>query len=531
MRTSVDQSRLVRATAATALLAGFVLTALIAILVKGLPSITGVLSPSMLKIVWFTILQSALSTLVSIALAVPLAFFLDQLRDFPLRPWIIGLFALPLSMPVIVGVMAILSLLGRNGWLAELATMLGFNFKPNIYGLDGILLAHVFFNLPLAARLLLSALDATPDAHWKLAESLKFGTMDKFRTVSWPALGAALPGTAGLIFLLCLTSFAVVVILGGGPAATTLEVAIYHSLTFDLDLGRAAVLTIFQVVIVSLVLAAIRGLSTAPAAAIAVIAQGRRFTRNSAGARVIGSTLIVMSALFVAAPFLAILLGGISADHREILGSPVFREALSTSLAVSFCAAFLATLLASALVAGTLRPRLKVSRLAPVFAVTPNLILAFSPIMLGTGWFIVASKFGNPFQFAVPLVIAVNALMALPFAYRQIEPAFAAAALRHDRLSESLRISGWTRLRVIDLPTLRRPLLSAFSFAMALSFGDLGVVTLFGSDGLLTLPALLFAKMGSYRGGDANAIALYLTVLSIGLVILANTLRGERDVT
>ena len=50
---------------------------------------------------------------------------------------------------------------------------------------------------------------------------------------------AALPGVAGLIFMLCMTSFTIVLTLGGGPAATTLEVAIYQSLRFDFDPARS----------------------------------------------------------------------------------------------------------------------------------------------------------------------------------------------------------------------------------------------------------------------------------------------------
>ena len=46
---------------------------------------------------------------------------------------------------------------------------------------------------------------------------------------------------------------------------------------------------------------------------------------------------------------------------------------------------------------------------------------------------------------------------------------------------------------------LRRPLLTGFAFAMALSLGDLGVIALFGSDSVQTLPYLLLERMGSYR--------------------------------
>jgi thiamine transport system permease protein len=49
-----------------------------------------------------------------------------------------------------------------------------------------------------------------------------------------------------VIFLICLTSFAVALTLGGGPRATTVELAIYQAFRFDFDLGRAALLALVQ---------------------------------------------------------------------------------------------------------------------------------------------------------------------------------------------------------------------------------------------------------------------------------------------
>ena len=109
MRNALDQSRVRRVLATLALLSGVVIVALLAILTQGLPSVAAASSTSTLGIVRFTLVQAVLSTLISIILALPLAFFLDQLRGFPLRSAIIGLFSLPLSMPAIVAVLAILS--------------------------------------------------------------------------------------------------------------------------------------------------------------------------------------------------------------------------------------------------------------------------------------------------------------------------------------------------------------------------------------------------------------------------------------
>jgi thiamine transport system permease protein len=122
-------------------------------------------------------------------------------------------------------------------------------------------------------------------------------------------------------------------------------------------------------------------------------------------------------------------------------------------------------------------------------------------------------------------VISINAVMALPFALRILLPAFSSAAARNDRLCQSLRIAGLSRLRLIDFPSMRRPFIMALLFAMALSLGDFGAIALFGSDKLVTLPSLLFAKLGSYRTDDAAGIALYLTLLSAMLAGAANWLK------
>ena len=69
-----------------------------------------------------------------------------------------------------------------------------------------------------------------------------------FRLVEWPWLRRQIPPVAALIFMLCFASFATVLSLGGGPQATTIELAIYQALSYDYDPGRAALLAMVQMV-------------------------------------------------------------------------------------------------------------------------------------------------------------------------------------------------------------------------------------------------------------------------------------------
>jgi len=153
-------------------------------------------------------------------------------------------------------------------------------------------------------------------------------------------------------------------------------------------------------------------------------------------------------------------------------------------------------------------------------------VLVIPPIVIGAGWFILLRQSGQLFALAPVMVVTVNAVMAIPFAIRALRPAYDAAAARHDRLAASLGMAGLARWRLVDWPVLRRPLLTAFAFAMALSLGDLGVIALFGSDAVQTLPYLLLQRMGAYRTADAAGLALFLGILCLLLMMLADA-RGR----
>jgi thiamine transport system permease protein len=99
---------------------------------------------------------------------------------------------------------------------------------------------------------------------------------------------------------------------------------------------------------------------------------------------------------------------------------------------------------------------------------------------------------------------------------------------RNGRLAVSLGLVGLNRLRQIDIPAMLPALATGFVFAVALSLGDLGAIALFGSDRIITLPWLLYQKLGSYRTADAAGLALLLGGITMGLMVLADRL-GNRQ--
>src|SRR5690554_49624 len=200
-------------------------------------------------VVWFTLWQALLSVILSLAIALPVALALARFTRFPGRGLLLRLMELSLVLPTIVAVSGIIGVYGRQGWLTSLLNEWLPDHGWSLYGLNGILLAHVFFNAPLAARILLQALELVPAPRLRVASQLGLSGWWLWRTVRWPALRPVLPGVAALVFTLCFTSFAIIMTLGGGPRATTLEVAIYQALRFEFDFGQAAILATIQLVI------------------------------------------------------------------------------------------------------------------------------------------------------------------------------------------------------------------------------------------------------------------------------------------
>ena len=464
--------------------------------------------PYLLRIVRFTLWQAALSTLLSVLPALFVARALSRHPRFFGRNLILHLFAVPLALPAIVVALAVLSLYGRAGYFAGLLSALGGGEWPGIYGIAGILIAHVFFNLPLAARLFLEALQTVPADQWRLASQLGMGPRAAFRLIEWPALRQALPGVAGLVFMLCVTSFTIVLTLGGGPRATTLEVAIYQALRFDFDPARAVALTVLQVGLTFVVVLALTRLGANITGDANLPVAPRRFMSPGRAETALDAGLILLASLFVVGPMAATVAAGLEADLVRLAGEDAVRQATLTSIVLALLAALLSTLLSLALVMA--RRALAIGRRAGARTLLEyaadtgaGFVLVVPPIVIGAGWFLLIRHSADVFAIAPVMVVTVNAVMAMPFAVRALRPAYDASSERHEKLCALLGISGWTRLRLVDWPVLRRPLATAFAFAAALSLGDLGVIALFGSDSVQTLPYLLLGRMGSYRTADA----------------------------
>jgi thiamine transport system permease protein len=487
-----------------------------------------VLSPRIIKLLKFTLFQATLSTVFSIIIGIILAWSLSHQQKFPFRTLLIALFSSSLVLPTIIVVLGLITILGRNGWLNHMSLFVfHHSFEGFLYGLSGILIAHVYLNASYAARSLLHSFESIPKEKYKLAKSLGFSTCKRFYYIEWPAIKATVFSVSSIIFLLCFTSFAIVLILGGNPSYNTLEVAIYEAVKLDFDISFALELAFLQLSISVVLVFVSSNLKTD----ITNIKTGSEVIPwvESFRIRAIQKIVIFIFGLFFLLPLLAIAVDGIGANYVRILSSHIFIKSFDTSIIIATISSLI-TVIFTLLLSGAkrnfaLKSRLFDSKLGKILEIlisfSGTLYLAIPSLVLGLGFFLLSQKFLAPLSFwATFALLSANVLMSLPFSLSVIYPAMLKTATRYDKLCFSLGIGGIKRFIYCEWPFLRESIGYVIALSFCLSLGDLGIISLFGSQNFSTLPWYLYELMGSYKNSDASGVALILLSLTLSVFIL-----------
>ena len=480
--------------------------------------------PGLAHLLRMTAIQAGLSTVLSLAAGVALAWALDRLA-FPGRTLVVGLFSASLVLPAIVVASGLLSVWGRSGWISRgLDALTGHGLGSAIFGLGGILAAHVILNGAFAARVLLTRIEGIPATKLKLGQGLGLDPATRFAVLDWPVIRDTLPGLAATIFLLCFTSFAIVLVLGGGPANQTFEVAIYSAVRLDFDLGGAVRLALVQLAVCAAIILPAAGLS--PSTALAGVSLRQRWHEGRAATTLQGLVLALGLFGFV------LPLAGVAADGAgglpHLLVQSAFWRAAATSFVIGSLSAALT--LALALVLAMARANAQGRTVRALLSLPVFTYLAVPAVVLSLGFFLLARTLGIDTGGVAPYVLVIaNALLALPFAVATLGPPIAAIDKRYARLGRSLGLSGSRQWRDVEWPLLRSEVGVVVALGFCFSLGDLGVISLFGTQDFSTLPWLMLRALGAYRSNDAAAIAFILLCVSLGaFTIIPRLVAGKR---
>lgn len=509
-----------------ALVVTFIFSALIA-LIRYSPdlNLTLILSdPYYWHVTRFSFYQALMSTLLSVFPAVALALALYR-RHFIGKSLLIKLFSSTLVLPVLVGVFGLIAIYGRSGWLSQALSLLGIERTFSLYGLNGILLAHVFFNLPYAARLFLHSLDSIPDEQNKLALHLGMTPWQRFRFVEWPRLRQQLPHVFGLVFMLCFTSFATVMALGGGPKATTIELAIYQAIKFDFDLQSGALLALWQMLLCAGLALLIQGLAKPIHQEAQTSILSHSLFRDTRLARGWDAIIIALSLVVVLPPLIAVVVSGLNSKLLDVLLIGNLWFALANSLRVACSASLLALACGVAILTTSRAWRLRQAhRKADMLELSGTMILVTPGLVVSTGLFLLLRNTTDVFNLAYWIVVWVNALMGLPYVIKTLHQPMWLLAKQYQQLCVSLGLTGWQRWSIVEWRAMKKPFAHAFVISFLVAMGDLSAIALFGSQDFQTLPLYLYRLLGSYQMEAAAVVSLLMLAICIGCFYLADKL-------
>jgi len=476
------------------------------------PGADAATSPDIAHLVRMSAIQAGLSTLFSLVSGLGIAWALNRL-DFYGRSVIVSLFGAAIVAPGLVVAFGLISVWGRSGWISGLFSLSGLNWNVNIFGLGGILFAHTVLNGAFAARILLARLDAIAATKLKIGQSLALGPIERFYHLDWPAISGALGGLAAIIFLLAFTSFPIVLLLGGGPANQTLEVAIYAAVRLDFNLNAAVQLSLVQLILTSFFI--LPALAATPSLASAGSPK-QQIWSDGPLAGTIQWLVLILGVLGFGLPLLAVLVDGLGRSLFATISSRYFWQAAAASLAIGSTSAVLTLVLALLLAmarASVVNSLWRAILGLPLFA-----YLVIPGVVLSLGFFLLARALNLDGAWVAPLVlILANGLLALPFAFSTLAPSLNAIDKRYNKLCRALDLDGWSRWRLVEWPLLGRETGIVLALGFGFSLGDLTVISLFGTNSFTTLPWAMYQALGAYRSNEAATIGAMMLLASMAM--------------
>lgn len=473
-------------------------------------------SAGMTQVIWFTLWQAAVSTIVTLIAGLAPAWILARFR-FPGHRALRTLVMVPFVLPTVVVGAAFLALAPDR-------------FDRSV---TAIVAAHVFFNLAVVVRSVGGVWEQLDPDLVAAARTLGASPLTAFRRITWPLLRPSLVAAGSIVFLFTVTSFGVVRILGG-PSRATVEVEIYLRAAQLGDLSGAAALALVQLVAVASLMAWWSRLQRR--STVAGLRYRARANRPRPGReRVLVASIAAVTTAVIAIPLGALVIRSIRVGDTwtlsawRTLGRSEIRPGVSLgldpwgSVLVSLRYAAVATLLsvllglaAALAIAGSRRSG---------WLLDTGLMLPLGTSAVTVGFGILITYDSPPWDLrSSPVIIpVVHALVAVPFVVRTVLPVIRSIPEGLYEAAATLGAGPWQVWRRVELPLLTSALAAASGFAFAVSVGEFGATSFLTRRGTETLPIAIERLLG--RTGDlvqAQGFALATVLLALTVAAVAS---------
>jgi len=185
------------------------------------------LTESDISAIWLTIRLAAVTTVLLLLLATPLAWWLSRKSSGNIRRLksIIGGFVtMPLILPPTVLGFYLLIAMGPQGPIGQLTQQLGIGLLPFTFW--GLVIASMIYSLPFVVQPLLNAMSFIGDRPLEVAATMRASPLDTFFSVVIPMAKPGFISAAVLGFAHTVGEFGVVLMIGGNIPDETRVISI-----------------------------------------------------------------------------------------------------------------------------------------------------------------------------------------------------------------------------------------------------------------------------------------------------------------
>lgn len=454
---------------------------------------------SLRGVAWFSLWQALISTLLTLAIALPATWALSRFTFRGAR-LMRGILTAPFVLPAVVVAAGVLAITDSRGVIP-------------------ILWAHVVFNVSVVLRIVGPRWSMVNHRLENAAASLGARPSRTFTLVVWPQISDAVISAATLVFIYCFTSFGVIAILGG-VSRRTLESEIFTQAVRLGNTSTATALAVLQAIIIGAVLLITRRNSRSLSISLHVSAPQPLGTKPRHHTTPLIFTAIAIA--IVASPLVGTLYRSVFVNGEFSLAA--WRTIFSGSLpALSVTPqSVITTSLVFAIAAACVCVPLALSvSTASAPRVLFSLPLAVSAATLGIGLIVTFNTSPYAWRSERWLIPVIHAAIALPLVIRALEPATRAIPASLRNASATLGASPFTTWRRVDLPLLKPALLRATGLSMAISLGEFGATSFLSRSGSTTLPIAIAQLLG--RPGVATqqagfVLAALMVLVTIGVM-------------
>ncbi len=513
---------------------------------------TIIISPYYRRVLLFTIEQSALSTFFALLFGFPGAYLLAR-KNFPGKQVLKAAAAVPFVLPSILAVLGFVIFFGNNGYINRLFMEL-FQLKEPpfkiLYSMKAIILAHSFYNFPIAMRIITALWERLSIHQTQAAHSLGAGRFRSFFTITLPQLMPAVLSAASIIFLFCFSSFAIILVLGGGPKYTTIEVEIYRlaKVSFNPEIaGSLAVAGIFFSFILMYATLHFQAKVSQPEDFILPPLQTKRNSNERKHINFFVAVYLLVILVLAAGPLISIIVKSFHyplnrtgkallsfRSYEGLFRSPegTFSSFTLTAIKNSLFFAFATVLLS--VPAGTILSYFSVKKWIRSTVITRfidtlvMLPMIVSSVIIGLGYMFIRKVLPSSGGNGKLLIILAHTVIAYPFVIRsvtgvleKIKPSLSHAAM-------SLGASPLQVFISIEMPLLKGAVMTGGAFAFALSIGELNATILLARGSTVTIPLALYRFIGSYHFYRACALGTVLIFLTFGVFAAMEKLGSGR---